>query len=201
MKTINLLSDYEELKRKYGTTDEFKKFEERYGFDIEFLRFKKKNGLKYSKKHGWNKPFSPIIETIWIKDRKNWNKGLRKFGYYQNIMVGWRLGGLPGKRCLWCGKFLTGKQTKFCTVEPKDKHKKLFSKVINIGKKRHGFDMKKNNHILIIPRLYNYVIDQTGRCIEYRNEKERIEFKDIAFVINGNQYPLTAKSRTIISET
>lgn len=198
IKSKDFIAKFEELKKKFGSTKEFRQFEKKYASDIEFIKFKQKNGLKHSKKNGWNKPFSPMITQVWIKDKKNWHKGLRKFGYYENVMIGWQMGRLKPPTCLWCGKILKGKQTKFCSIEPKNRHKKLFSKIINIGKKLHGFDLTKNYHILIKPKLYEYSLDKSGKYFEHRNEKERIEFKDIEFSINGKHYPLTRKSRTII---
>lgn len=106
----NFVTKFQELKKKYGSTNEFKQFEKEHAEDIGWIKFKKKNRLRYSKKNGWNKQFSPIVESVWIKDKKNWNKGLRKFGYYQNVTSGWRLGGWVGSRCLWCGKLITVKK-------------------------------------------------------------------------------------------
>ena len=193
----DFLTKFEEFKKKYGWTYKFKQFKKKYGFDIEFIKFKKKNGIKHSKKNGWNKQFSPIVKQVWVKDKKQWNKGLRKHGYYKNLTTGWKLGGWVDKKCLWCGLLLTGKQTKFCSIEPKERHKKLFSKVVSIGKKRYGFDLNKQNHILIKPKLFDYTVSPSGQLIKIRTKKERIEFKDIEFIINGERHRLTAKSRTI----
>jgi len=149
-----ILITYNELKKRFGHTKEFQKFEkEHYKNNIEFIKFRQDNGLRYSKKNGWNKPFINILKTIWIPDRKNYNKGLRKYGYYRNIQTGWRLGNPSKHICLWCGKHLKGKETKFC-FDNNGRHRKQFSKVIGIGKKRYGFDLNKQNHILIKPKLF-----------------------------------------------
>lgn len=190
---------FDELKKRFGHTKEFQEFEKKHHESIEFIKFKQKHGLRWSKKSGWNKPFYPTVESIWIKDRKNYNKGLRKYGYYQNIQTGWKLGKDDSfvPKCKWCGKILLeGKRTKFCS-EKNDSHRKLYSKVMIKGKEICGFDINKNYHILIKPRLYKYETSQSGELIENPTGVERIEFKDIEFSINGKRYPLTTKSRTI----
>jgi len=186
---------FDEMKKKFGDTQKFKDFEEKYEFDINFIKFMKKHRLQYNKITGWNKQFLPIIQSVWIKKKPNWNKELRKHGYYQNIIIGWRMNDHVESffQCKWCGTLLKGKQTKFCSNES---HKKLFSKVIGIGKKRHGFDLNKNFHMLIIPRLWEYDTNEKGTLIIKRTKTKRIESKNIEFSINGKRYPLTAKSRT-----
>lgn len=191
-----ILITYNELKKRFGHTKEFQKFEKEHHKNIEFIKFRQDNGLEYSKKNGWNKSFSPIIKNIWIPTpKKNWNKGLRKYGYYEHVQVGWELSAdFLEPKCQWCRKFLKNpKQTKFCDNKS---HRKLFSRVIITGKTRHGFDLKKNNHILIKPKLYDYKISKSGYISEFTLEK-RIEFKDIEFSIDGKRHPLTTKSRTI----
>ncbi len=187
---------FEELKKKFGHTQVFKDFELSQGQNIDFLKFTVKHRLYYDKKTGWNKQFLPILKMIWIKKKPNWNKALKKHGYYQNVTVGWRIqDGIESlSQCKWCGKLLTGKQTKFCSNES---HKKLFSKVMIVGKKRHGFDINKNYHMLIIPRLWEYNTNENGALIIKRTKTKRIESKNIEFSINGKRYPLTKKSRTI----
>lgn len=190
---------FDELKKRFGHTKEFQKFEKEFHDDIEFIKFTQKNGIRWSKKSGWNKPFYPITKNIWIKDRKNYNKGLRKYGYYQTVNVGWKLGKdssfLP--TCQWCGKILpAGKRTKFCS-DNHDSHRKLYSKILIKGKKLCGFDITKNNHILLKPKLFEYETSPSGELIEKPTGKNRIEFKDIEFSINGKRYSLTAKSRRI----
>jgi len=98
--------------------------------------------------------------------------------------------------CLWCGKLLKGKETKFC-FDNNGRHRKQYSKVIMIGKKRYRFDLSKPNHILIKPKLFDYEISESGQLIKNRTDTERIQHKDIEFVINGKREPLTKKSRTI----
>lgn len=200
----NFLTNYEELKKKYGSTNEFRKFENDNGFDIEFLKFQKKNRLRYNKKGEPNKQFSPRVDLVFIKDetKSKKRKGNPNFpyiypfyenknarGYPVNIQTGWKILAAKTYRCSWCQKPLKGKQIKFC----RDSHRKLFSKVINIGKKRYGFDLNKPNHILVKPALWKYSEDGEGE----KNATERIEFKNIEFSINGKRYPLTKKSRTI----
>lgn len=194
-----IIITYEELKKKFGHTKEFQEFEKKHNENIEFIKFRLKHRLRWSKKSGWNKPFYPIVGSIWIKDRKNYNKGLRKYGYYQNIQTGWKLGKDDSflSKCQWCGRILQeGKRTKFCS-EKNDSHRKLYSKVIIRGKKLYGFDINKNYHVLLKPRLYKYETSPSGELIEKHTERERIEFKDIEFSINGKRFPLTKKSRTI----
>jgi len=193
-----IIIKFEELKKKFGDTKEFKKYEQDYGHDIDFIKFKVKHKLRWTKKTGWNKPFYTTTKNIWIKDRKNYNKGLRKYGYYQTIQTGWKLGESfeNSSRCKWCGKILGGKEKRFCSTND-GIHRKLYSKIMSIGKKRHGFDLNKNYHVLIIPKLYEYDTSPSGRLIVRPTGKKRIEFKDIEFVINGKRYPLTKKSRTI----
>lgn len=191
-----LLTQYEQLKKKHENTNEFKEFEKHYGFEIEFLKFKLENKLHYNtNKRKWNKPFINTVKSVWITTpKKNWNRKERKYGYWQNIHTGWQL--LQNEadyKCRWCGKLLPLSKQKFCNST----HRKLFSKVINEGKKRHGFDLTKDNHILIKPKLYNYEITKSGAYVETQSGKNKIEFKDIEFSINGYRYPYTKKSRTI----
>ena len=188
------ITQFEELKKKFGHTKVFQNFEKEQGENIKFLKFKQKHKLRWSKKTGWNKPFYPIVDMIWISDRKNYNKGLKKYGYYQNIQNGWKLGEdlVNRSRCKWCGKLLDKPNQKFCT-DNDGRHRKLYSKIIAIGKKRHGFDIKKNNHILVFPVLYEYETSLSGILIIKPTDKKRIEFKDISFSINGKRYPLTTK--------
>lgn len=191
-----ILITYNELKTRFGHTKEFQKFEKQHHKNIEFIKFIQEHRLKYSKKTGWNKSFSPISKNIWISTpKKNWNKGLRKYGYYEYVQIGWELStDFLEPKCQWCGKFLKNpKQTKFCDEKS---HRKLFSKVVIAGKTRHGFDLKKNNHILIKPKLYDYEISKSGYISEF-SLKERIEFKDIEFSVNGKRFPYTKKSGTI----
>ncbi len=192
-----IIIEFEELKKKFGDTKEFKKYEQDYGNDIDFIKFKLKHKLRWNKKIGWNKPFYTTTKNIWITDKKNYNKGLKKFGYYQTVQTGWKLGKSfeNSLRCKWCGKLLQGKEKKFC-FKNTGRHRKLFDKVIQIGKKRHGFDLKKDNHGLIIPKLFNYTTSPSGELIETPTGKERIEFKDIEFLIHGKRFSLTRKSRT-----
>ena len=192
----DFLIHFERLDEKIGHTSEFKEFKKKYSNEIKFIKFKEKNKLKYSEKTGWNKSFSPIIKNIWVSTpKKNWNKGLRKYGYYECVQVGWELStDFLEPKCQWCGKFLKNpKQTKFCN---NTSHRKLFSKVIINGKIRHGFDLKKNNHILIKPKLYDYNISKSGFISEIPLQ-ERIEFKDVEFSIDGERFLYTKKSRTI----
>lgn len=187
---------FEELKKKFGNTQEFKDLEQKYDNDIKFLKFKQKHKLRWNKKTGWNKPFYPTTKNIWIKDRKNYNKGLRKYGYYQTVQTGWKLGKDASflLKCQWCDKLLQGKEIKFCS---KKSHRKLYSKIMTIGRKRYGFDIHKNYHILLKPRLYEYETSLSGELIIKHIENKRIEFKDIEFIINGKRHKLTQKSRTI----
>jgi len=190
-----IILEFKELKKKFGQTQEFKDFEEKYGSDINLIKFMEQNKLHYNKKTGWNKQFLPIIKSIWIKKKPNWNKKLRKHGYYQNIITGWRLNDdvESFSQCKWCGKLLIGKQTKFCSI---GFHRTLFDRVIKTGKKHYGFDINKNYHILIIPRLWEYDTNESGHLIIKRTKTKRIEFKNIEFSIKGKRYPLTTKSRT-----
>ena len=54
----DFITKFEELKKKYGLTKEFKQFEKDYVCDIEFIKFKKKHRLWYDEKRKeWNKEF------------------------------------------------------------------------------------------------------------------------------------------------
>ena len=64
IKSKDFITKFEELKKKFGSTNEFKQFEKKYALDIKFIKFKQKNKLKYNKKNEWNKLFSPIIAQI-----------------------------------------------------------------------------------------------------------------------------------------
>jgi len=160
---------------------------------IGFETFKKENRLWYDeKKQKWNKEFRPIIKSIWIKDRKNWNKDLKKYGFFQNYLAGWEMGPLSAKRCNFCGKMLTENQTRWCSNLS---HKKLFIKILKTAKKKFGFSLDKG--MIFIPSLYNYTIDKSGKWWEKRSDVERIENKNIKISMDGKQYQLTKKSRTI----
>jgi len=190
----DFITKYEELRMKYGLTNEFRKCEKEYASDIEFLKFKKKNRLWYDeKKNKWNKEFRSIVKTVWIKDKKNWNKELRKYGYFENYTAGWEMGPISAKKCMFCGKLLTNKQTKFCAVPS---HKKRFHEFLKIAKEKFGFSL--DNGMIFIPSLFNFEIDKSGEWYEFRNKKERIESKDVTISINGKSFPLTRKSRTIL---
>lgn len=189
----DFLTRYEELKEKFGSSKEFETFEDKYSFEIEFLKFKKKNRLWYdSKNQKWNKEFRPIVKTRWIRDKKNWNKELKKYGYFENYTDGWEMGSVSARKCNYCGKILTNKQTRWCN---NSSHKKLFIKALKIAKERFGFTLDKG--MIFIPTLYNYTIDKSGKWHEVRNEIERIELRKIRISMNGKQYQLTKKSRTI----
>ena len=48
-----------------------------------------------------------------------------------------------------------------------------------------------------MPSLYTITQDIEGKFHESKNEKKRIEKKDIAFFINGKKHRLTKKSRIL----
>jgi len=180
----NLILEFEELKKKYGHTQEFKDFEKKHSRDIDFIKFKKENGIRWTKKNGWNKPFINNLKTIWIK------KG--KTGHYQNVENGWKLvdNNLSSK-CKWCGKILIGRQTSSCS----DLHKTYFHRVLKRGKEICNFDIKKNYHVLLIPRVWQYDINKNGHLETKQLRKKDIKFSEIEFSINGIRYPLTLKTR------
>jgi hypothetical protein len=187
---------FDKLKKEFGHTPEFKLWEKTHSHDIDFLRFKKENRLRYNQKTGWNKPFIPITRLIWIKDKTNWNKGLKKYGYWQNVEAGWKLVNDPDdSKCKWCGKLLQDPRAKFCS-DNDGRHRKLYHKVLKKGKELCGFDIEKNYHILIKPKLWEYEYTERGTLLEKRTNVERIEFKDIEFSIKGTRNKLTSKSRT-----
>ena len=193
--TRQFLLEYGTFKKKFGNTQEFKEFEKQYSEEIKFIKFKNENKLHYSKKNGWNKPFTSTGKMVWITTpRKNWNKDLKKYGHWLYVAIGWRLlDKFTDDKCQWCGKLLTDSRQKSCNKN----EKKYFSKVITAGKKRHGFDLSKQNHILIKPKLYDYEITEKGSVIEIKSKNDRIESKDIEFSINGERFPYTKKSRTV----
>jgi len=199
-KPNDLILTFDKLKKKFGNTPEFKAFERKNSHAIDFLRFKRENKLKYYQKKGWNKPWIPITKNIWIKDKKNYHKGLKKYGYWQTVHVGWKLVlDKDDLKCKWCGKILPyDPRAKYCT-DNFGRHRKLYNKVLKKGKKLYGFDITKNNHFLIKPKLWEYNYTEKGSIIEKRTDTERIKFKDIEFSINGKREPLTTKSRTIQS--
>jgi len=158
----------------------------------EFTEFKKKHGLQYNKKtKKWNKEFFPDEKTRWITDKKVWNKELKKYGYYKQYTSGWHMGSISTAKCNYCGKLLVNRQTEFCS-DPS--HKKLFSKYIKEAKKKFNFTWKRD--LLGMPTLYSYEIDEQGVWHETRTTVERIEKKNIKFVVNRKQFTLTTKSRT-----
>lgn len=201
-KLWNFLKEHEkdmtqEQIKKYGTELTIQKHTIEQ--EIIFEKFKKENKLKFNKRTGkWNKEYLPIIKTTWIKDKKNWNNHLKKYGYYQNYVTGYRIQNDESMlKCKWCGKLLTGRQINFCSDES---HKKLFSRVIGIGKKLYDFDFKKG-HILLKPTLWNYTTDENGALVKEKTDIERIERKDIVFYIDGKRISLTKKKRTMPSDT
>ena len=64
------------------------------------------------------------------------------------------------------------------------------------GKELYEFDITKNNHILLIPRLWHYEINKNGHLEKKELRKENIHLKEIEFSINGKRHLLTTKSRT-----
>lgn len=196
-KPNNLILTFDKLKKKIGNTPEFKAFERKYSYEIDFLRFKTENKLRYNQKKGWNKPWIPITKNIWIKDKKNYHKGLKKYGYWQTVEVGRKLVlDKDDLKCKWCGKLLQDLRAKFCS-DNHGRHRKLYHKVLKKGKEFYGFDITKNNHLLLKPKLWEYNYTERGSIVEKRTDTKRIQFKDIEFSINGKREPLTTKSRTI----
>lgn len=195
--TIELIQQYDQLKKKFGDTALFKEFKEKYGHEIDFLKFQKENKLKYNEKKGWNKQFKPITKTVWITDKRNYNKELKKFGYYQTIQTGWTLVQNDSDgRCWWCNKRLySSKNPKFCSTKD-GRCRKLYHKVMKKGKELYGFDPEIIGHILIKPNVWESGFDKNGQLWE-NQVKDRIEFKDIWFSIKGKKHQLTTKSRTI----
>lgn len=193
MTRSQILSLVNSLEKKHGKEE----FEKHIPFETKWELFKIRNNLHYDQKEKkWNKPIISTGKNTWVTTRgKNWNRYERKYGYWQYVHIGWKiLDKETGFKCKWCGKLLTLSKQKFC---PNTAHRKLYSKVINDGKRRHGFDPTKNNHILTMPRLYTYDITESGAVGEKPSQKKRIEFRDIKFVINGREYPYTKKSRTV----
>lgn len=197
-KPDDFILTFDTLQKRFGNTPEFKEFERKYSSVIDFLRFKKENRLKYNKKTGWNKPFVETFKNEWVTVKNNWNKHYKKHGYFVYVRTGWKI--VLDKdelKCKWCGKILPDDpRVKYCT-ENKGQHRKLYHKVLKKGKELYGFDITKNNHGLIKPILWEYNLTKGGVYEEIRTDTERIEFRNIAFIINGKRYPLTKKSRTI----
>ncbi len=151
-----------------------------------FYHFKKKHRLRYNEKtKSWNKEFSPIIKSLKI------DKGHATS--YENYITGYTLGQWIGNKCRYCGKFLSNPCSKFCH----EQHRVEFNRILKIGKSKYGFEIEKNNHWILIPTLYDSDTDKEGKWTQLRNKIERIERKDIEFVINGKRNPLTTKSRTV----
>jgi len=155
--------------------------------DYTFNNFCKQHKLRFNEKtQQWNKQFTPIIESFKI------DRGHKT--YSENYVSGYTLGQWIGNKCLYCGKFLdNNRRAKFC----KPQHRTLFHKILQIGKTKYNFELGKNNHLILIPTLYEYNVNKKGEWVEKRNNIERIERKNIKFVINGKRKPLTTKSRTI----
>lgn len=189
-----LIQQYDQLKKNFGDTALFREFNEKYGYEIDFLKFKTENKLRYNQKTGWNKSFFPIVKTIWVTDKKVYNKEKKKFGYYKNIQVGWTMGESKSRQpsCRYCGKALFEPRAKTCSATCR----KLYHRVLKKGKDLYGFDLTKNNHILIKPVMYSHYYTESGIFQEHKI-KDRIEFREISFSINGKRHYLTTKSRTL----
>jgi hypothetical protein len=187
----NTILQFNELKQKFGDTTLFKEFEKKYSDDIDFLKFLHKHKISYNKKTGWNKFFINTLKTIWIPDKKHYNKKLKKYGYFTNVQTGYQLTqDSHEKKCKWCGKFLTGRQTSSCC----DQHKTYLHKVLKRGKDLYGFNLKKNNHILLIPREWEYRITEKG-FTEIIHLRESIKFHEVKFSINGKREKYTERLR------
>lgn len=188
----DVILHYDELKRKFGDTEIFREFEKKYAHEIDFLKFKFKHKLKHSKKNGWNKPFIENVKTIWIPDRKNYHKGLKKYGYFANISTGYQLTqDFTNKKCIWCGNLLTSKQITSCC----DRHRTYLGRVLKRGKELYGFDLKKNGHHLLIPHEWEISISEKGNT-ERKHIREPLKhFNEIQFVINGKRYNYTTRLR------
>jgi len=147
-----------------------------------FYLFKKKNRLSYNKKTKlWNKQFTPIIESMRID---------RGYGtYYENYIAGYTLGQSILNRCKYCGKLLSNPRSRFCNSQ----HRVHYHILLKIGKEKHGFDITKNGHMLLIPPLWKYTVDKSGAWTQDRTELKRIQRKDCQFVINGKKIPVTTK--------
>lgn len=159
---------------------------------IEFEKFKKDNKLFYDeKKEKWNKEFRPKIKTKWITDKRCWNKKEKKYGYFEDYQDGWEMGEIKDKSCMFCNKSLKEKQDKFCS----DTHRKVFHKYLNEAK--NEFDFTLSRGMIFIPPLYEHNMDKLGKWNQNKLKLERIEKKDIVFSIDGKQYTLTKKSRTV----
>jgi len=197
-KPNDFILTFDKLKKRFGNTPEFKQFEKKYSSDIDFLRFKKENGLRYNKKTGWNKPFIETTKNEWVTVKPNWNKDLKKHGYFVMVHTGWKMVlDKDESKCKWCGKILSDDpRAKYCT-DNDGQHRKLYNKVLKKGKELYGFDITKNNHGLIKPKLWEYNLTKNGVYEKIRTKTKRIEFRHIEFLINGERYPLTTKSRTI----
>lgn len=180
-----IIQTFDELEKKHGNNPKFKQFKKKLSYDIDFIRFTAENNLKHNQKNGWNKPFIPTIKRIWIKKDKS--------GYYENIEAGWKLvRDEYDTKCRWCGKILQNPRAKCCS-DNDGQHRKQYNKILKRGKEICGFDITKNHHILIIPKLWTYDFTETGSLIPTRTDIERIEYKDIVFSIKGKRYPLTKK--------
>jgi hypothetical protein len=150
--------------------------------DNTFYNFKKKHRLVWNeKKQSWNKEFSPIIKSFII------DKGHATS--HTNYISGYTLGKWIGNKCKFCGKFIENNRAKFCESQ----HRKLFHKILNIGKLKYNFDLNKNNHWLLIPTLYEFSTNKKGEWKQTRNNVKNIERKNMEFVINGKRYPVTTK--------
>jgi len=188
----DVIIQYDELKRKIGDSPEFKEFERKYSHDIDFLKFKTKHGLRYHKKKGWNKPFIENVKTIWIKDRKNYHKGLKKYGYYANVSTGYQLTkDFTNKTCIWCGDFLNSKQITSCS----DRHRTYLGRILKRGKELYGFDLKKNNHGLIIPHEWMISVNENGHTDRKQLREPLEHFNEIQYLINGKRYNYTTRLR------
>lgn len=190
----DVILQFSELKKKFGDTELFKEFERKHSHDLDFLQFQKDNKLRYNKKTGkWNKPFIGNVKTVWITDKKNWNKDLKKFGYWANVFSGYQLvDNLADFKCKWCGKLLTNKQKSSCS----DRHKTYYHRVLKRGKEICGFDINKNNHILLIPKVWYYEINENGSLETKQLREDDIKFKEVEFSVNAVRYPFTERSRS-----
>jgi len=157
------------------------------GIDEKLLvHFLIKYKIRLNKKtNQWSKEFTPVVESIKI------DKG--RYPSFENIIVGYTLGQWIGHKCRYCGKFLSNYRSKFC----EDRHRTYFHRILEIGKTKYNFKLGKNNHLLLIPTLYDFTANKKGEWFQKRNNIERIERKNIEFVINGKRNKATTKSRTI----
>jgi len=197
-KPDDFIITFDKLKKRFGHTPEFKLLERKYSYVIDFSRFKKENLLRHNQKTGWNKPFIVTFKNEWFTDKKHWNKEFKKYGYFVCVLTGWKLvQDKDESKCKWCGKLLPDDpRVKYCT-ENFGRHRKLYNKVLKKGKELYGFDITKNNHFLIKPKLWEYCLTKKGRYEPIRTDIERIKFKNIEFSINGERHSLTKKSRII----